>query len=115
MRESEKDFDPSGKVASQLVAQAGYLSPYLFLEKLDLTNGYTKNEDCFHRESTLLKRICLVIFVIFHAHSLYSLFFTSFIFHAIGEAVVGWMCGMAITGFMYETTCVSNVVDEAVE
>ena len=40
MEDSEKDFDPSGKVASHIVAQAGYLSPYLFLQKLDLTNGY---------------------------------------------------------------------------
>lgn len=103
MKNSEKDFDPSGHVAVHLVAQTGHLSSYLFLEKLDLTNGYIKREYCFHRESTLLKRICLVIFIVFQAHACYSLFFTAFIFHTIGEAVVGWLFGMAISGLVYET------------
>ena len=51
MRESEKDFDPSGGVTKCFIAQAGFLSPYLFLKKLALTNGYIKkDDDCFHRE-----------------------------------------------------------------
>ena len=46
---------------------------------------------------------------------MYSLFWTAFKFHAIGEAVVAWMFGMAISGFVYETTCISNAVDEAAD
>ena len=112
---SENDFDPSGHIAVHLVAQTGHLSSYIFLEKLDFYDGLGKRENCFHRESTLLKRICLVMFIVFQTHACYSLFFTAFIFHTIVEAFVGWVFGMAISGLIYETECFSNMVDETGE
>ena len=117
MENSEKVFDPSGHLTINLVVQAGYLSSYLFLEKLDITNGCIKRDDCFHRESgvKLLKHFCLVIFILFQAHACYSLIFAAFIFHTIGEAVMGWFFGMAISGFVYESRCLANILDEAAE
>ena len=100
---SENDFDPSGHIAVHLVAQTGHLSSYLFLRKIDLTDGHISTQNCFHRESTLLKYICLVIFIVFQTHACYSLFFTAFIFHTRAEAFVGWVFGMAISGLVYET------------
>lgn len=100
---NDDDFQPSGHVLVNLVAQAQHLCYHAFL-RVETAHFQKK-----------MSYVTAAVFLSLQVHACYSLFWTGFLFHTVWESLAGWAAGILICIASYESDLITNILIRLLE